>query len=103
MTKTEPAQPKRLYGFCWFHRADYDRARGAMADPDILFETYDEWLKAAKKIEAEVSARGDKVVRIRFDLAAFLLYCVSHDTLPNEQARAAWAAAEARKKYTGRP
>jgi hypothetical protein len=102
MTKTAPATPQRIVGFCWFHRASYDSARAAMADPEVLFDTFDEWLSAAKKIEADVTAKGDKVLRIRFDLASFLLFCVGKGTLPNEQARASWAAAEARKKFTGR-
>lgn len=102
MTKTAPAQPKRIVGFCWFHRDGYLDARAAMADPEVLFDTYDEWLKAAKTIEADVAAKGDKVVRIRFDLPAFLLFCISANTLPNDHARANWAAAEARKKYAGR-
>ncbi len=102
MTKTAPATPKRIVGFCWFHRDSYLDARSAMADPEVLFDTFDEWLKAAKKIEAEVTAKGDKVVRIRFDLASFLLFCVGSRRLPDEQARAAWASNEVQKKYSGR-
>lgn len=90
---------KRILGFCWFHRDDYDRARSVMADPEVLFPTFDEWLKSAKRIESEVTARGDKVVRIRFDGASFLLFCASRSRRPDEQARAAWAAQEVRKRY----
>ena len=102
MTKTAPATPKRIVGFCWFHRDGYLDARAAMADPEVLFDTFDEWLKAAKKIEADVTAKGDKVVRIRFDLASFLLFCVGARRLPDEQARAAWASSEVQKKYARR-
>lgn len=102
MTKPAPTKPIRVVGFCWFHRDDYQNARAAMADPEILFDTFDEWLRAAKKIEADVSAQGDKVVRIRFDLASFLLFCVGAGRLPDEQARAAWASAEVKKKFFGK-
>jgi len=102
MTKTAPATPQRIVGFCWFHRDDYDRARAAMADPEVLFDTFDEWLAAARKIEKEVTEKGDKVVRIRFDLASFTLFCIGKSSQMNEQARAAWAANEARKKFAGR-
>ena len=101
MTKPAPTKPIRVVGFCWFHRDGYDDARAAMSDPEILFDTFDEWLRAAKKIEADVSAQGDKVVRIRFDLASFLLFCVGAGRLPDEQARAAWASAEVKKKFLG--
>ncbi len=101
MTKTAPTKPQRIVGFCWFRRDGYVDARAAMADPEILFDTFDEWLSAAKKIEASATAQGDKVVRIRFDLPGFLLFCVGKGVQPDEQARAAWAAAEVRKKFTG--
>ena len=100
MTKpADAAAPNRIYGFCWFKRETYDASRAAMSDPENLFDTFDEWLAAARKVEREVTARGAKIVRIRFDLAAFLLWCVSHGRLPDEQARANWAAAEARKRF----
>ena len=97
MTKT--ADTLRIYGFCWFLRDDYDEARAAMADPEALFDTYAEWLKAAKKIEADVAAQGGKVVRIRFDLPSFLFYCQARGVPPVEQARADWAATELRRRY----
>lgn len=93
------ASKKRILGFCWFRRETYDHDRSVMSDPEILFDSFDEWLAAARKIEREVAAKGDKVVRIRFDLASFLLWCAAHGRLPDEKARAGWAAGEARKKF----
>ena len=98
---TEPKEPRkilRIYGFCWFRRENYEEARAVMADPEVLFDTFDEWLKAAKKIEADVAAQGHKVVRVRFDLQSFLLYCMTHNVAPIEQTRANWAAAELKRK-----
>lgn len=99
MTDTPEKNVLRVFGFCWFHRDDYDAARAAMADPEVLFDTFAEWLKAAKKIEAEVTAKGHKVVRIPFDLQAFLFYCMTRNIPPVEQARANWAADELRRRY----
>ena len=93
---------RRILGFCWFRRETYDDARSVMSDPEVLFDTFDEWLSAARTIEREVTAKGDKVVRIRFDLPAFMLWCAARGRLPDEQARAGWAADEARKKYGSR-
>ena len=90
---------RRILGFCWFRRESYDQARAVMSDPERLFDTFDEWLVAARTVEREVIAKGDKVVRIRFDLPAFLLWCASHGRYPDEDARAGWAAGEARKKF----
>lgn len=99
---TKPAKedtPKRILGFCWFRRETYQEARKVMVDPHVLFDSFDEWLAAARKIEREMTDQGDKVVRIRFDLPVFLLWCASHGRMPDENARAAWAAAEARKRF----
>jgi len=101
MTKP-PAEPQRIYGFCWFRRESYDQARSVMSDPEVLFDTFDEWLKAARKIESDMTGQGHKVVRVRFDLPSFLLYCMTHKVPPYEQSRANWAAQELRKKMTGR-
>ncbi|NLH81647.1 MAG: hypothetical protein GX458_12485 [Phyllobacteriaceae bacterium] len=100
MPQPAPETPKRrILGFCWFRRETYDQARAVMSDPDVLFEDFDTWLAAARKIEREVSASGDKVVRIRFDLPGFLVWCASRGRMPDEQARAGWAAEEARKRF----
>lgn len=100
MTKPATDEPKkRILGFCWFRRETYDQARTMMSDPEVLFDGFDEWLAAARKVERDVTTRGDKVVRIRFDLPAFLVWCAAHGRRPDEQARAGWAAAEARKKF----
>ncbi len=97
---TTPANTLRIYGFCWFRRESYDEARAVMSDPEVLFDTFDEWLKAAKKIESDMTAQGHKVVRIRFDMPSFLLYCMTHQVPPVEQSRANWAAAELRRKVS---
>lgn len=94
-----PQKIQRVYGICWFAREDYDTARAAMADPEALFDTYDEWLAAAHKLERQVAAEGDKSVRIRFDMESFMLYCVTQKLPPYEQTRANWAAQEVKKKY----
>jgi hypothetical protein len=99
---TKPAtdeKKRRILGFCWFRRETYEQARSVMSDPEVLFDTFDDWLTAARRIEREVTDRGDKVVRIRFDLPAFVLWCAARGRLPDEQARAGWAAEEARKKF----
>lgn len=99
---TQPATEEkkhRILGFCWFRRDGYAQARSVMSDPEVLFDTFDEWLAAARRIEREVSAQGDKVVRIRFDLPAFLLWCAARGRMPDEQSRAGWAAEAARKKF----
>ena len=99
MTKA-PQKIQRVYGICWFAREDYDTARALMSDPEALFDTYDEWLSAARKLEGQVALEGDKSVRIRFDRDSFLLYCATHNLPPYEQARANWAGQEVKKKYT---
>lgn len=101
MTQT-PAEPQRIYGICWFRREDYAEALKVMSDPEALFDTFDEWLKAARRIEADVIAKGAKVVRVRFDLRSFMLYCMTHNVPPYEQSRANWAAQEVKKKYAAR-
>jgi hypothetical protein len=105
MTDTPPAAPgetpMRVYGFCWFHRPSYVEARSLMTDPEAMPEGFDEWLKTARGIERQITERGDKVIRIGFDPKAFLLFCVTRGTVPNEQARAQWAATEARRRYRG--
>ncbi|MCE1235601.1 MAG: hypothetical protein LWW93_04500 [Hyphomicrobiales bacterium] len=100
MTKPATDETKqRILGFCWFRRDGYDQARAIMSDPERLFDGFDQWLAAARTIEREVTAKGEKVVRIRFDLPAFLLWCAARGRLPDEQSRAGWAADEVRKKY----
>ena len=58
MTVPAPAEPKRrILGFCWFRRETYERARSVMSDPEILFDSFDEWLVAARRIERGIARR----------------------------------------------
>lgn len=90
--------PVKIYGFCWFRREHYDASRAMMIDPQDLFETYDEWLHEAKAIEAKATADGIRVMRIRFDPAGFAMFCMVNNLKPDNHARAAWAAQEAKRR-----
>ncbi|WP_407049464.1 hypothetical protein [Methyloraptor flagellatus] len=96
------APPMKVYGFCWFKRDQYVAARAMMIDPQDLFDTYDEWLHEARAIEAKAQSEGVRVMRIRFDPVSFAWFCRVQGILPDNQARAAWAASEAKERYDGK-
>ncbi|MEJ1160262.1 hypothetical protein [Prosthecomicrobium sp. N25] len=91
---------QRAVAICWFRREDYDAAKAEMADPDRLYEDYDEWLQEAQAFEAEMTGRGIKTVRIRYEPVGFSLFCLTRGITPDGAARAEWAAAEASKRYS---
>ena len=43
-----------------------------------------------------------EAVRIRFDPVSFAWFCRVQGILPDNQARAAWAASEAKERYDGK-
>lgn len=104
MTKSEtkPRMIAGVIGLCWFNRRHFDDHRALMSDPDELFDTFDEWLKSAKTLEAQVTAQGKKVVRIPFDPVSFLLHCATTGHLPDGAARSRWAAIETERRFRDR-
>lgn len=93
----QPAR-QRAVAICWFRREDYEAAKSEMADPERLYDGYDEWLHEAQAFEREMQDQGVKVQRIRYESKGFALFCLTRGIAPDGAARAEWAAMEAYKK-----
>lgn len=90
----------RQLALCWFRRKDYEQAKALMEDADRLYDDYDTWLKEGWAFEREMSDKGVRTVRIRFDEQSFLLFCATHAMARDGVARAEWAAYEAIRRAT---
>ncbi len=97
-TKPEPGPTvRRIAPYCWFPRDAYEQAKAMMADPDRLYDSYDTWLREAKKFEAEMAENNIVTKRVRFHREAFGLFCTTRNLVPDGAARAMWASFEAQK------
>jgi hypothetical protein len=86
----------------WFTRATYASHRAIMSDPEVLPESFDEWLAQAKAGERGLQAAGAVTIRVPFDPLAFTLFCASRRLNPNGKTRSEFAAVQARMRMTNK-
>lgn len=76
---------------CLRGKKSYDAARAIMADADLLPPTYEKWRYRAAKAEAELTAKGHKVIRAIIDPAEFTLWCSARGLNVDAKGRNAFA------------
>lgn len=82
-------------GLVWYRKEDYDTARAIMADADLLTLTYEKWRYRAAKTEAELTAKGHKVIRAIIDPTEFPLWCRARGLNVDAKGRNAFASYKA--------
>lgn len=101
MSNTD-ASPINAAALLWFNRATYASHRTIMSDPEVLPESFDDWLARAKVAERQLQDQGAMTVRVPFDPLAFTLFCAARRLNPNGKTRSEFAAVQARMRMTNK-
>ena len=79
-------------GFPWYREDEFARLRAMFADGDKLHPTYAEWRRAAEVGEADLRARGARVVRAEIRPDAFSAWCAERGFTMDSRARSEFAS-----------
>ena len=60
-------------GICWYRPEDYARLMAMFTDRESLPDTYEEWLKEAKKVSGTLTLKGLHVVCFPLHVRPFAL------------------------------
>jgi len=81
-----------VVGVAFYSREEWDALRAASADPDILEDTYDEWLDSYRAGVTSLRASGMLLKRVDVRLASLEAWCRHNGKCLDGEARAAYAA-----------
>ena len=90
-------------GIAWYAREDYGRILEVMADADLMPDTFDAWSERATEVEAQLKARGFRVLRVALRPEAFLAWCQASDVPADAEARCQYAADSADRVEADNP
>ena len=69
------------------------------ADPDVLEETYEEWLGIAQKAVLDFGRQGVRVERVDVDLEELLAWCRANNRPLDGKARAEFTTRQLRQQH----
>jgi hypothetical protein len=86
-------------GVAWYDREQWQHLRQVAADPEVLEESYDEWVAMAENAIRELEARGMIIERVPVNTTDLVAWCREQDRPVDGSARAEFAAREFRKLH----
>ncbi len=86
-------------GLAWYRREQWPLLREVAADPEILEETYDAWLRIAQKAAVDLAMEGLRTERVDIDVEELVKWCRARSRPVDSSARAKFASRKLRAKY----
>jgi hypothetical protein len=79
-------------GLAWFRRDEWPQLLASAADREKLEDTYDEWLREARKLLLDAATRGVAIEKVDVGIDELLAWC-RHENRPLDgDARASFAS-----------
>jgi len=66
-------------GVAWYTREQWDRLREVSADPGSLADTYEDWVRFAKKSLKQLEEEGIHPEKIEMDVDELVKWCRARD------------------------
>jgi hypothetical protein len=86
-------------GVAWYDREQWQRLREVAADPEVLEESYDQWVVMAEKAIRDLEAMGMIIERVPINTNDLIAWCNEQDRPIDGSARAEFAARQLRKMH----
>lgn len=71
-----------VVGFAWYSLRDWARLKSVADDPEVLHDTYVEWVKQAETSIATLRSSGVDFRRVPVDMTELERWCLEHK-VPN--------------------
>jgi hypothetical protein len=91
--------PDMRVGVAWFREAEWDRLRASAADPEVLEESYAEWLKVVERSVRTLKEAGVIAEKVEVRVAELEEWCRKEGRLMDSAARSEFAALLLHRKY----
>jgi hypothetical protein len=84
-------------GIAWYREDQWQLLKSIASGPDIIEETYQEWLQCAEESLRKLKHRGLKPVKVDFDVKEFMDWCAREGRKPDGESRSEYTAELLRK------
>jgi len=91
--------PGMRVGVAWFREAEWARLRTVAADPEILEESYSDWLKVFDRSLRTIKEAGVIAERIEIGVSELESWCRQEGRPLDSAARSEFAASLLHRKY----
>jgi hypothetical protein len=96
-----PVSPGVVVGLAWYTPDQWQRLIEIADDRDSLDETYEQWLRSARKMMREMLRLGQPVEKVDVDVEELRLWCQAHGDAVTGEARSRYVAIRLRELHGG--
>ncbi len=82
----------------WYREDQWPLLKSTASDPEVIEDTYREWLQYATESIGKLKNQGFEPVKIDFDVNEFNRWCKRDKRIPDGQSRSEYAADLLRRK-----
>lgn len=86
-------------GIAWYRRDQWSQLRDAAADPDVLENTYEEWLGVTQKTIVDFASEGIRTERVTLDVEELVEWCRSNKRNVDSSARAEFTTRQLKRRH----
>jgi hypothetical protein len=83
----------------WFERDQWERLRDVAADPEILEDSYEDWLEGATQLFVKMKSEGVHLEPVTVCIDSLVAWCDEQNLPVDSGARAKYAAAQLKSRY----
>lgn len=84
--------------FCWYQREEWEKLKTSATDPEILDDTYEEWISKANSAISQIRVNGNVVVKISINIDEWVSWCKENNYEFNASARSEFAVDKLRSR-----
>jgi hypothetical protein len=85
-------ESKMKLGIAWYRADQWELLKATATDPEIIEDTYQEWLANTKKRLEELREAGQEIVEVDFDVKKFNNWCENNEKALNGTSRSEYTA-----------
>lgn len=89
----------KVIGIAWYRELQWPLLKQLADDPEIIEDTYAEWLKVAEESLATLENEGLTVVKIDIDLPELVEWCKQQNQPNDSGARASFVSQKLQEKF----
>ena len=95
-----PTKQNFALGYAWYRREQWERLRAVSADAADLEDTYDEWMKTAKRTVKALRRQGVHAQKVDVDVEELVRWCQKQNRAIDSEARSAFVVDKLQKGET---
>ncbi len=95
--KKKKYTPPFAFALSWFEPEQWQELRATVDDLADLHDSYENWLADAERLVNRCSKQGQRVAKVRYEIAEWAAWCERHNLRKDGKARSQYAGELAKR------